>query len=370
MRSFAPFVSIAGSILIGGLITGCWERPPIASDQRGFRGTAMVEWQNPREMPAKLAANAAPEIAEPVPEGGPAASTIYKNVPVLGQLGVGEFTRTMVAMTNWVSPKEGCLYCHKGGEDFAADTLYTKIVARKMLQMTQAINSDNAHHVGVTGVTCYTCHRGQHIPQNVWFTAAPAKTATRMVGGDGKQNQPAMATALASLPVDGLTPYLSQAMEIRTASTTALPMSGEKRNRQDIKQTESTYSLMVHLSEGLGVNCTFCHNTQSFSSWQGSTPQRVTAWHGIRMTRSLNNVFMEPLVPVFPAERKGPTGDVAKVNCATCHQGANKPLLGAQMAKHYPAMSKAPVPAQPAEKVAVAPVVAAAAATTGSKVKK
>ena len=29
-------------------------------------------------------------------------------------------------------------------------------------------------------------------------------------------------------------------------------------------------------------------------------------------------------------------GDVAKVNCATCHQGAWKPLYGAQMAKGHP----------------------------------
>jgi photosynthetic reaction center cytochrome c subunit len=39
---------------------------------------------------------------------------------------------------------------------------------------------------------------------------------------------------------------------------------------------------------------------------------------------------------VFPADQLGPTGDVAKVYCATCHQGAYKPLLGVSMAKDYP----------------------------------
>ena len=34
------------------------------------------------------------------------------------------------------------------------------------------------------------------------------------------------------------------------------------------------------------------------------------------------------------------SGDVAKVNCATCHQGAYKPLYGAAMAKHYPELGK------------------------------
>ena len=43
-----------------------------------------------------------------------------------------------------------------------------------------------------------------------------------------------------------------------------------------------------------------------------------------------------PLTASFPADRLGPTGDVAKVNCATCHQGVYKPLYGAQMAKDYP----------------------------------
>jgi photosynthetic reaction center cytochrome c subunit len=319
-------------------LTGCWERPPIDSYQRGFRGTAMVEFNNPRDVPAQLAANKLPEVTPPITDGGPPASTVYKNVQVLGGVSVGEFTRTMVALTNWVSPAEGCNYCHKAGEGFEADTLYTKVVARKMLQMTQAINADNKNHVGSTGVTCYTCHRGQPVPANVWFTPPPAKTASRMVGGDGLQNKVATQVGMMSLPADGLTPYLSQAMEIRTAGTTALPMRGETRNTQTTKQTEWTYSLMVHMSEGLGVNCTYCHNSRSFSSWETSTPQRVTAWHGIRMARSLNNDYMEPLTSAFPENRKGAGGDVPKINCATCHQGVYKPLFGAQMVKDYPAL--------------------------------
>jgi photosynthetic reaction center cytochrome c subunit len=106
-------------------------------------------------------------------------------------------------------------------------------------------------------------------------------------------------------------------------------------NRQSIKQAEFTYSLMVHISEGLGVNCTFCHNTQSFLSWNTA---RVKAWHGIRMARTINNEFVVPLTKTLPASRLGPTGDVGKVFCATCHQGVNKPLAGAQMAKAYPAL--------------------------------
>ena len=115
--------------------------------------------------------------------------------------------------------------------------------------------------------------------------------------------------------------------------------SGAAANRHSTKQAEHTFALMVHMSKSLGVNCTFCHNTQSFASWPQSLPQRATAWHGIRMVRDLNNAYLEPLTPTFPAVpvgRLGPTGDAAKVHCATCHQGANRPLYGAPMLEGYP----------------------------------
>jgi photosynthetic reaction center cytochrome c subunit len=115
----------------------------------------MVELNNPRDVPKQLAANAVPEVIPAIADGGPPASSVYKNVQVLGGISVGEFTRTMVSITNWVSPKEGCNYCHVAGEGFEADTLYTKVVARKMLQMTQAINVDNKAHVGATGVNIF-----------------------------------------------------------------------------------------------------------------------------------------------------------------------------------------------------------------------
>jgi photosynthetic reaction center cytochrome c subunit len=45
---------------------------------------------------------------------------------------------------------------------------------------------------------------------------------------------------------------------------------------------------------------------------------------------------MVPLTSVFPEHRLGATGDVAKANCATCHQGINKPLYGVSMLGDYP----------------------------------
>jgi photosynthetic reaction center cytochrome c subunit len=113
------------------------------------------------------------------------------------------------------------------------------------------------------------------------------------------------------------------------------------------------------------VNCTYCHNTRNFASWTEAPPQRVTAWHGIRMARDLNNAYLEPLTPTFPAERLGPKGDVAKVNCATCHNGAWKPLYGAAMAKDHPELLKVAAAAAQADTATgnAAPSAAAPAAS-------
>jgi photosynthetic reaction center cytochrome c subunit len=243
----------------------------------------------------------------------------------------------MTQITAWVSPKEGCAYCHNV-QNFAEDSKYTKIVARKMIEMTRHINGNWKNHVAETGVTCYTCHRGNPVPTNVWFTPLEQDKRADFIGDLAGQNTPAPLANMSSLPTDALTPFLLEDKPIRVNGPTPLP-SG---NRHSIKQAEWTYSLMTHMSTSLGVNCTYCHNTRSFQSWEGSPPQRVTAYHGIRMARDVNNEYMVPLTEVFPIERKGPGGDVAKVSCATCHQGAYKPLYGFPMLKDYPALASGP----------------------------
>lgn len=331
-----------------GALAGC-ERPPVQTVQRGYRGTGMEQVYNPRTLAEQAKSNEAPAPIEAASPDGPKASQVYQNVKVLGHLSVGEFNRTMAAMTAWVAPKQGCVHCHNV-QNFAEDTLYAKVVARRMLQMTQTINVDWQRHVGKVGVTCYTCHRGEPVPKEVWFQPLMPKGANQFAGEKAGQNAPADSVGLASLPNDPFTPFLLGAENIRVAGTEALPAG----NRQSTKQTEWTYGLMMHMSKSLGVNCTQCHNTRSFGSWENSSPPRLTAWHGIRMARALNTEFMVPLTDTFPANRLGPTGDVAKVNCATCHQGAHKPLYGAEMAKFHPELQmKSPVPAAAASGVAV-----------------
>jgi photosynthetic reaction center cytochrome c subunit len=146
------------------------------------------------------------------------------------------------------------------------------------------------------------------------------------------QRLPTAAAGNTTLPIHALDDYLLNDDNVRVIGGTAL----QSGNRHSITQARDTYGLMMVMSESLGVNCTFCHYTAAFYSWQNSTPQRVTAWYGIRMVRDLNNTVMVPLTNQLPPERLGPTGDVPKIYCATCHRGTSKPLYGAPMLKDYP----------------------------------
>lgn len=317
----------AGAAAVAALLAGC-EPGAKETVQLGFRGTGMEGVYDEDRLGRLVAATRLPA---PIPPTAPGASTApgnWQNVQVLTDVSLPEFNRTMVAMTQWVSPQQGCNYCHVPG-NFASDSIYTKVVARQMLRMTRAINGQWASHVGQTGVTCWTCHAGNPVPNNVWFFDRP--------------DQP-------------LRHYLDR-QDVRVQSASWAPSNG---NRSSIKQTEYTYALMISMSRSLGVNCAFCHNSPRWSSWEQSTPQRLTALRGIRMARALNNDYLLPLQPVFPAERLGPQGDVPKIQCSTCHQGAYKPLYGAQIARDYPALytsgNPAASPAPPSTTGGGAPV--------------
>jgi photosynthetic reaction center cytochrome c subunit len=323
----------AAVVVVGGLILATTERPPIDGIQRGYRGTGLDQLYNPRFLAAKEAENVIPVSLPRLPTAGAKAGVVYKNVQVLKDVSVGNFTRLMASMTNWVAPQVGCAYCHDVN-NMQSDALYTKVVARRMIQMVQHINSDWKTHVAETGVVCYTCHRGNPVPKNIWF-ADPGPEGTPGYTPAVGKNHPALVAGITALPLDPFTPFLQGDNAIRVQSPEALP----GWDPQSIKQTEWTYSLMMNFSQSLGVNCDYCHNTRAFRDWDQSPPQRVTAWYGIRMARDLNNNFLTPLTPVFPASRLGPEGDGPKVYCATCHNGVYKPLFGISMAKDFPELT-------------------------------
>jgi photosynthetic reaction center cytochrome c subunit len=313
------------------------ERPPVTSDQVGYRGTGQFQLYNPRMREALLAANQPPAAVPYAGDEGERAGAVYENVQVLGDVSVGEFTRLMVNITSWVAPNEGCAACHDL-DDLAADRSYRKVVARRMLKMVRTINTEWTSHVRATGVTCYTCHRGRLVPPNIWFQNPGPKQAAGLAQSPTGQNHPTPAVGGSSLPLDPFAPFLEAASNLRIQGNAAL--AGD--NRRSIKQAEWTYAMMMHFSQALGVNCNYCHNTRSFADWSQSPPQRVTAWHGIRMVRELNASHLQPLKDLLPAARLGPIfADPPKVNCATCHNGVFKPLFGVSMAQGFPALGSA-----------------------------
>ncbi|UHD15765.1 photosynthetic reaction center cytochrome c subunit [Thiocapsa bogorovii] len=277
-----------------------------------------------------------PEPRDPPDPAIPLATEVNENVQVLTDLDALEFARLMQAMSTWIAPEQGCEYCHNT-ENLASDEKYTKVVSRQMLQMTRDINSNWKSHVAATGVTCWTCHRGQAVPSEIWFTnPGPTTPSAGISGNKAGQNTAGMqAIGNASLPFDPLTPFLEGDAQVAVQGTTALPSD----NRNSIKKAEWTYALMMYMSNSLGVNCTYCHQTRAMGVWEQSTPQRVTAWHGIRMVRDLNGDYLNPLKTLYPPERLGPTGDAPKVACDTCHKGAFKPLLGVSMLGDYPELA-------------------------------
>jgi photosynthetic reaction center cytochrome c subunit len=342
-----PTLAIAGIAAVV-LLAGC-ERPPIEQKQNGFRGTGMDTNINPRIDASKSANNEIPVTLPEASPDGPLAASVYQNVQVLKDLSVGQFTRVMLAMNQWVAPPEqSCNYCH--GANMASDERYTKVVARRMLQMVRYINTDWKDHVGKTGVTCYTCHRGHAVPQNVWFESPTQGAGRGLSAGDPNLYSPHATVGDSSLPYDPDTEYLLGDRQIRVIGEHPLPDGVNS----SIQHTEVTYALMMQFSQSLGVNCTYCHNSRSFAVWDQSTPKRTTAWYGIRMVRNINNDYLVPLTATFPTHRLGVLGDVAKVSCATCHQGLFKPLYGVSMLKDYPEL-KGPYVHEPPATEPVAP---------------
>lgn len=339
MKAIARLTALAVCTLAAVLASGC-ERPPQKTEQTGYRGLGMVQVQNPRLENALAAENAVPKPPDAAGAGGPKASQIYKNVKLLGDLSEEQFTRLMISMTEWVAPEKGCAFCHNE-QDLALDDVYAKVVARRMLQMTKDINANFKTHVGETGVTCYTCHRGNPVPKNIWYHSPDNSREAGMLGFRGGQNAPATEVGLTSLPGNPFSAFLSDKQDIRVVAPAPLPTGPGKT----IQSTEDTYGLMMHMSSGLGVNCTFCHNTRSFASWEESSPQRTTAWHAIRMLRALNGTYLEPLKSSLPADRLGALGDAPKAFCSSCHQGRPKPLDGVQMLKDYLELNAVPTPA-------------------------
>ncbi len=328
-----PAAFLAGGLLL--FLSAC-ELPPVDAVDLGFRGVGMQQVDNPRTLQDSMDAVAArvPQLA-PTPDdfGEPAPPGTWENVQVLGHLSEAEFNRFMLAMTTWVAQEtgQGCNYCHviedDGSVNFASDDIYTKVVSRRMIEMNQSLNVNfAADHIREGGINCWTCHQGQVLPNNYWFYSdGTRRDFDRYFVNEGTRQ---------------IERYYLDQRAVRVISPEAL--SGNTDNTSSIQDTEHLYWIMIQMSEGLGVNCTFCHTSARFSDWEQSPPSRVHALRGVNMVRYLNDEYMVPLQDAWPEERLGPMGDGPKIQCATCHNGAWIPQYGnpATRGETWPALTQ------------------------------
>ena len=86
--------------------------------------------------------------------------------PSLAGISPEDYAQLVAAMRSWT-----------GIPDLMEDPEnYQTAVAYSMVEMVQNINENWIGHVQANaevGVTCYTCHRGEAVPSEIWFRIAP-----------------------------------------------------------------------------------------------------------------------------------------------------------------------------------------------------
>lgn len=131
---------------------------------------------------------------------GPTVEQGNKNIKVLTGMPEWQLIPTMKFFT--VSLGVSCTYCHVMGKDgkmdTAADNKETKRIARGMIKMVLQTNATTFQNQ--PRVSCYTCHRGQAVPQN--FSSFPVALTTMPPAPAGPQ------------PTASATPALPRADEI------------------------------------------------------------------------------------------------------------------------------------------------------------
>ena len=336
-----------------------WTHPSAAGVELGPPGQSMILF--PQGQQVEPVPQLPPAPLPAVAPSGQLASAVYKNVQVLGNVDQAEFMRLQEAITRWVSPKQGCGFCH-AGNDFASDAKPQKIAARLMLSMTRTINADWSNHVAPAGVTCYTCHRGQPIPAETWFPQEP-KPVKPLVALQQPYNE-AADTVRKFFPDTGWALFYVGDENISAGSNSVLP---DNQVHAVIVVTR-IYEMMMQLSDGMGVNCGFCHHSRAFADWSQSTPQRWTAHYALEQIRDLNNRFLlkladaipmkrirvhETSLPVLPAVEAGIQSGNGLAVCAPCHYSQPKPMGGADVISTYPSLvGQAANPATPANQQA------------------
>jgi Photosynthetic reaction centre cytochrome C subunit len=202
-------------------------------------------------------------------EGGNPASTVFKNVKVLGALTGDRFMAAMQSMKTNLG--HDCELCH-AKHDFVSDAKPEKERARVMIRMVDAIN--HRTFGGAVRVTCWTCHRGHEDPGTRPFPKELTGMFAQMT--DDELGKPIEETFKDVRILTGM----------------------------NVKQ----FGLIMRwFTQELGVDCAYCHAGGAFAA---DTPHKKRARQMLDMTGYIGKDFYDNKSPVM---------------CGTCHKGATEP---------------------------------------------
>lgn len=342
---YGPAIAVGvagGAVFLATMLVAFGQPYSTDSLQTGPRGTGMSvpEFKADLARPDPtiegfLATTSAPVV----PQGGEqTAGDARENVPPgLEDLTVENYDRLLTAMRAWT-----------GIPDLFEDPdNYQTAVGHTMVAMTRTINEEWDGHVNANkqvGVTCYTCHRGQPVPSDIWFRISPVNE--NVAGWSANQNRVTVQSQYTSLPSDALEKYLldGESIKVHDLESRVAGVPGTD-DYPGIQQAERTYSLMNYISNSLGVNCVFCHNSRAFYDGSQVTPQWATETLGISMVLELNNTWLVPLEGLLPENRLGPVhADAPKAACKTCHKGYQQPLQGTNVIADWPELATTGAP--------------------------
>jgi photosynthetic reaction center cytochrome c subunit len=332
-------VGVAGSAVFVAAMIVAWGQPfATASQQTGPRGTGMHVQEFVSELEAgdpTIAGYVTSEPIVPTADSALAIDTLEGVPPSLANVSVENYERLVEAMRSWTGIPD---LLEPGNDSYQTQVAYS------MIEMTQNINQNWAAHVQANaevGVTCYTCHRGQPVPNNIWFRVGPVNN--NAAGWPAIQNRVTMTSNFTSLPSTYLEHFLLQDEDGFYGVAQVHDLASRVENLEGdplIQQTEMTYAWMNYFANSLGVNCVFCHNSRAFYDPTQVTPQWSTASLGIIMVQEQLEQYILPLEEVLPAERLGPIyADVPKLACRTCHQGEQQPLNGLNVIANWPELA-------------------------------
>lgn len=155
------------------------------------------------------------------------------------------------------------------------------------------------------------------------------------------QNRVTPLSSYTSLPSDALQTYLvdGESIKVHDLDSRVAGVPGVD-DYPGIQHAERTYAFMNYISNSLGVNCVFCHNSRAFYDGAQVTPQWATETLGIQMVQELNNDYLIPIGGLLPESRLGPeNGDAPKAACRTCHKGYQQPLQGTNVIQDWPELA-------------------------------